>query len=155
MKNYPVRGDGAGRGDDNTEAKMRESNGFTLIELLLVMVIIGILAGMVVVNYSGYLSKSKIDAARGDIHLYEHAIELYMLDNNDKYPPALSNLMGGKKNYVTKLSKDPWGTPYVYVCPGKHNKDRFDLSSNGPDEQPGTADDITNRETNSDSGAQK
>ena len=125
---------------------MRETNGFTLIELLLVMVIIGILAGMVVVNYSGYLTKSKIDAAKGDISTYQHAIELYMLDNNDKYPPALSNLMGGKKNYLTKLNNDPWGHPYVYVSPGKHNKDRYDLSSGGPDEQPGTADDITNWE---------
>jgi len=134
---------------------MRETNGFTLIELLLVMVIIGILAGMVVVNYSGYLSKSKIDAARGDISTYEHAIELYMLDNNDKYPAALSNLMGGKKDYLKKLNMDPWGHPYNYSAPGKHNKNRFDLSSSGPDEQPGTPDDITNWDSPTEAASSK
>lgn len=38
----------------------------------------------------------------------------------------------------------PWGNEYIYVCPGIHNTDGFDLSSAGRDGQPGTADDITN-----------
>jgi len=37
----------------------------------------------------------------------------------------------------------PWGNEYIYVCPGIHNTDGFDLSSAGRDGQPGTADDIT------------
>jgi general secretion pathway protein G len=28
--------------------------------------------------------------------------------------------------------KDPWGRPYVYGCPGKHNPDSFDVYSLGP-----------------------
>jgi general secretion pathway protein G len=28
--------------------------------------------------------------------------------------------------------KDPWGRPYVYECPGKHNPESFDLYSLGP-----------------------
>ena len=27
---------------------------------------------------------------------------------------------------------DPWGRPYVYGCPGKHNPDSFDIYSLGP-----------------------
>jgi len=27
---------------------------------------------------------------------------------------------------------DPWGRPYVYECPGKHNPDGFDVYSLGP-----------------------
>ena len=39
---------------------------------------------------------------------------------------------------------DPWGTPYIYRCPGQHNVDTYDLVSPGPDLQEGTADDINN-----------
>ena len=39
---------------------------------------------------------------------------------------------------------DPWGNPYVYVCPGTHNTDGYDLHSFGPDGQDGTEDDIDN-----------
>lgn len=126
---------------------MRESNGFTLIELMLVMVIIGILAGMVVMNFSGYGEAARIKAAHGDISTYSSALDLYALQNNDKYPPALKNLVGGKKNYVKEIKKDPWGHDYVYVTPGKHHKDSYDIFSSGPDGQPGTPDDITNWES--------
>jgi len=39
---------------------------------------------------------------------------------------------------------DPWGNPYIYVCPGTHNTDSYDLHSFGPDGQDGTEDDIDN-----------
>ena len=42
---------------------MRNNGGFTLIELILVTVIIGILAGMVVVNYGGRVRDTQIRAA--------------------------------------------------------------------------------------------
>lgn len=42
------------------------------------------------------------------------------------------------------VPKDPWGNPYQYVCPGKHNPDTFDVWSFGPDSVNGTQDDIGN-----------
>jgi general secretion pathway protein G len=39
---------------------------------------------------------------------------------------------------------DPWGTPYVYECPGKHNPNHYDLMSMGPDKREGGDDDVTN-----------
>jgi general secretion pathway protein G len=39
---------------------------------------------------------------------------------------------------------DGWKQPFVYRRPGKHNKDGFDVFSEGPDRIPGTADDIGN-----------
>lgn len=130
---------------------MRESSGFTLIELMLVMVIIGILASMVVVNYAGYGQKARIKAAQGDIATYSNAIDLYELQHNDQYPKSLRDLTSGDKPIVKQYRKDPWGHDYVYVCPGRHHKDSYDLYSSGPDGQPGTADDITNWETDSSS----
>ena len=46
--------------------------------------------------------------------------------------------------YIDKVTLDPWGHPYLYVSPGLHNTNSFDLSSAGPDGIPGTADDIVN-----------
>jgi general secretion pathway protein G len=40
-----------------------------------------------------------------------------------------------------ELPKDPWGTPYIYLHPGKKNPKSFDLYSAGKDRKPDTADD--------------
>jgi general secretion pathway protein G len=40
--------------------------------------------------------------------------------------------------------KDPWGHPYQYLYPGKHNPDRYDVWSMGADGVTDTDDDIGN-----------
>lgn len=123
--------------------RMRDdSHGFTLIELMLVTVIIGILAGMVVVVFAGNATSARIKAALGDISSYESALELYALDNNDQYPTSLNQLVSGKKKYLRDLNTDPWGNPYIYEKPGRKHPESFDLYSGGPDGQKGNGDDV-------------
>ena len=122
---------------------MRNNGGFTLIELILVTVIIGILAGMVVVNYGGRVRDTQIRAAKGDIASYGNAVDLYALDNNDDYPKSLSDLVGGKRNYVREIPKDPWGNEYIYKPPTDPMKADYQISSAGPDGAPGNDDDVT------------
>jgi hypothetical protein len=43
-----------------------------------------------------------------------------------------------------KLPIDPWGNPYIYYYPGKHNPTSYDLLSAGPDGKEGTDDDVVN-----------
>ncbi len=45
------------------------------------------------------------------------------------------------------VPKDPWGGDYIYVCPGQHNANSFDLSSNGPPDANGSVT-INNWDTN-------
>jgi len=61
-------------------------------------------------------------------------------ENGADYPEKLDGLPG----LSPKLLNDPWGTPLVYTraADGK----TFSLRSNGPDKQPGTADDIDSRQ---------
>ncbi len=121
---------------------MRNNDGFTLIELILVTIIIGILAGMVVMNVVGVSTQAKIRRARLDIANYQTAVDRYALDHNDKYPKSLNDLVGGKTDYLRDIKKDPWGNPYIYECPGKHYKKSYDIYSRGPDGQAGNEDDV-------------
>jgi general secretion pathway protein G len=118
---------------------MDNKGGFTLIELILVTVIIGILAGMVTLTFAGRAEEARVKVAKGDIALYNTAIDLYALDHNDKLPASLDDLANGKRKYVKELNKDPWGNPYIYKAEGSS----YTVTSAGADGAPGTADDVT------------
>jgi general secretion pathway protein G len=92
--------------------------------------------------------------AQTDIAALGTALGAFEVDNG-RYPTssegidALSNQPGGlttwKGPYIERpVVNDPWGNPYVYVCPGTHNVNGYDLHSFGPDGQDGTEDDIDN-----------
>ena len=50
----------------------------------------------------------------------------------------------GKPKTPPKLPVDPWGNPYIYYFPSKHNQNSYDLLSAGPDGKEGTDDDVVN-----------
>lgn len=120
---------------------MRETSGFTLLELILVMVIIGILAGMVTFSVAGRGTEARIVRTKADLSVYQRAVEAYALEHNDKYPKSLNDLVTGEKQYVIELKNDAWGNPYVFAVPGKAHK--YDIYSRGVDGQSGTEDDIS------------
>ncbi len=72
--------------------KKRSEKGFTLIELIIVIVILGIIAGVAVPKFIGLASSAKISAARGvggaiaGSISSEHA--QYLLDTTDTYDLA-------------------------------------------------------------------
>ena len=134
---------------------MRKNSGFTLVEILLVVVIIGILAGLVVPNLVGRGEETRIKAAEADINGgLSAALDLYELDNGS-YPDKLEDLItdpgsasGWRGPYIKKgLPKDPWGNPYIYKKPGQNNTSGYDLSSAGKHGQENTKDDVTNWNT--------
>jgi general secretion pathway protein G len=129
-------------------------HGFTLVELLLVLVILATLAAIVVPKFAGRSKQAKITAAATEIAAIEVALDAFEVDNSF-YPEgtdALRQLLERPNDapawrgpYLKKaVSKDPWGNPYAYEFPGKHNPDGYDLSSMGPDGKDGGGDDITN-----------
>lgn len=65
--------------------KNRES-GFTIVELLIVIVIIGILAALVIVAYSGITSRAKLQAAQASASALQKKIEAYAADQSGTYP---------------------------------------------------------------------
>jgi general secretion pathway protein G len=124
---------------------MKSNAGFTLIELILVTVIIGILAGMVVMSFGGRLGDAQVKAAKGDIATYSASVDLYALDHNDTYPKTLNDLVTAERPYLqnNELRKDPWGNPYHYKPPSDPRKANYRIYSAGPDGTPDNADDVT------------
>ena len=125
--------------------------GFTLIELLIVMVIIGLLSALVGPRMFKKVGKSRVQAARAQISLFETALDTYRLDNYH-YPSTEDGLQALVRNpggedtwdgpYLKKIPKDPWGREYIYRCDGED----FTIICAGPDGVEGTEDDITNQE---------
>jgi general secretion pathway protein G len=123
----------------------RREAGFTLLELLVVVVIIGLLAGLVAPRYFGQVGKSEVNVAKAQLDALEKALDQYRLDVG-RYPEQEAGL----KALVTKpanepkwsgpylrkdIPLDPWGRAYVYKFPGE--KSEYDLLSLGKDGQPG------------------
>ena len=133
--------------------RAKQSSGFTLTEIMLVVVIIGILAALVIPKIAGSSERARLTAASADINGgIKSALGQYEVDNGF-YPKSLNDLLvqpGNAKNWhgpyfdPPKVPVDPWGNPYVYYYPGKHNASSYDLLSMGPDGKEGTDDDIGN-----------
>jgi general secretion pathway protein G len=47
----------------------------------------------------------------------------------------------GRGTLLSSMPKDPWGSDYIYFCPGRVHPESYDLYSAGPDRIPGTSDD--------------
>ena len=128
--------------------------GFTLIELLLVLVILGVLAAIVVPKFAGRTEQARQTAAQSQIATFGTALDAFEVDNG-YYPKGKNGLndlvqqprdaQNWKGPYMKNdIPMDPWGHPYVYECPGKHNPSSYDLSSIGLDGRANSEDDITN-----------
>lgn len=137
--------------DTKKQKSQKKRPGFTLIEILVVVIILGILAGLVVPRIVGKPGEARQTKARMQIEALETALKLFKLDNGF-YPTTEQGLEalvakpstgrvpdrwrdGG---YLEKdrVPFDPWGRHFVYMSPGTHNRD-FDLMSLGADGEVG------------------
>ena len=120
--------------------------GFTLIELMVVIVILGILAGLIVPRIMSRPEEAKRIKAKMQIQSLETALKLYKLDNGfypdteqglnalvviPEYGRVPQNWRTGGYLEKGRLPKDPWGNDFVYLSPGTNSE--FDIISYGAD----------------------
>lgn len=123
----------------------KTDKGFSLLELLIVMVILGLLAGLVGPKFFKQEEKGRQKTAKSQIALFETAIDTFRLDAG-KFPTTEQGLQSLRVKpdgmdkwdgpYLPKdVPLDPWGNPYVYKYPGEHGD--YDILSYGADGAPG------------------
>jgi general secretion pathway protein G len=123
--------------------------GFTLLEMLVVLVIIGLLAGLVGPQIFGNVDKAKLETANVQVKQLKTALQTLRLDmgrlpTTDEglallsNPPKDENLKPFWKGpYLEEaIPLDPWHRPYQYSIPGSEGRE-FALYSLGADGQPG------------------
>lgn len=138
-------------------APRRAAQGFTLLEMLVVMVIIGLLAGLVGPRIFGKVDSSKVQTAQTQIKMLESGLNIMRLDVGQVPPPdqglqwlvnapadpALAPLWKGP--YIDgSLPMDPWNNPYQFKVPGVNGKaySVFSLGADGKEGGEGLAADI-------------
>ncbi len=124
-------------------------SGFTLLEMLVVLVIIGLLAGLVGPRMFGKVDSSKIKTTDIQVKMLKGTLETMRLDIN-RFPTQdeglailfhrpteepLKSLWQGP--YLDEeIPLDPWGNPYQYRIPGLEGYP-FALFSTGADGRSG------------------
>lgn len=120
--------------------------GMTLVEILAVVIILGLIAGTLLVGFSGTFGQAKQELARSGIGVIVGKIETYRIQygswpSNDLGLAALTDGHAQPTaSYYLSRDKliDPWGNPYLYVTPGPDGHP-YEVISYGADRQPGGA----------------
>lgn len=130
--------------------KRPNHKGFTLLEIIVVVFILSILVALVAPRIIGRTDDARITDAKLQIKNLEMALKLFKLDNGF-YPDTQQGLEAliekptvgriplkyrdGGYLEQKKIPPDPWGNPYIYLCPGLHGD--FDIISYGADGKEG------------------
>ncbi len=133
------------------QQNITRTSGFSLIELMIVVVILGLLAGLLVPRIMDRPEEARVTKAKTDIRTIESALRFYRLDNGF-YPsteqglqalirepessPVPRNWSQGGYLEASSVPKDPWGHEYIYRSPGEGDRD-YEIISLGADGQEG------------------
>jgi general secretion pathway protein G len=133
--------------------KRTNQSGFTLLEIMIVVSIIVILLGLAINKMGNPTGFAKDTVVRADIQSIGTQLMQYEAMNGF-YPTTEQGLQAlvtqpdsePRPNrwfpFFKELPKDPWGSLYIYRCPGIKHPDKYDLYSAGPDRQADTPDDV-------------
>jgi general secretion pathway protein G len=105
--------------------KMKAKSGFTLVEILIVVVILGILAAVVIPQFTEASTEAKTSSLCTDLQTVRSQIELYKVQHNDNLPGtvtgvSLEQALTGYTNVAGVIQTGP-GTniygPYMQKFP--------------------------------------
>jgi general secretion pathway protein G len=128
--------------------KDRKRKGFTLVEIMAVIIIIGLLAAIVSVNFLGQTDKARVVTTKANLKMLHHAVAQFKMDTG-RYPTEEEGLKvlieqpSDVKGYQpggyldsTEVPKDAWGNDFIYVAYPETGKP-YVIISYGADGQEG------------------
>lgn len=96
------------RGDINLKKMLkRKSKGFTLVELLIVVIIIGILAGMMMLSTGSATAKAEATKIVSDMRNIKAAAVMYYADNDGSWTDKIGHLSKYLDGNVTSGDTTP------------------------------------------------
>lgn len=127
----------------------KRHQGFTMIELLVVLVILGLLAGLVGPKFFGKAENAKVKTTQTQLKMLKSALQTYKLDMGE-FPSTQEGLLAlsaapssakAKQNWQGpyldgKLPNDGWGAPFQYRRE-PHEQEDVTIMSFGADGKPG------------------
>lgn len=116
-------------------------HAFSLVELMVVIVIVGLLAGVVTISVRSYLIRGKQSVAKLEIAKISEALDTFYTEY-DRYPTNEEGIeiLAEKSQEFTdgllnRVPKDPWGNAYEYHIPGTTKA--YEIICYGADHQEG------------------
>ena len=127
---------------------MRAKSGFTLVEVLIVLVILGVLAAIVIPQFTEAGTHAKESSLRSDLQMMRSQIELYKIQHNGILPgqgtegAAFVQCMAGMTDVdgaVASAAGSGVYGPYMRTIPTNPFNDKVTITAAATD--PGTAGD--------------
>jgi general secretion pathway protein G len=81
---------------------------------------------------------SEVRATRATIATAVAGLAAWRADHDHSCPASLVDLVAS--GYLRHVPRDAWGRPLRLTCPGRIDRAGFDVSSDGPDGEPGGLD---------------
>lgn len=117
----------------------RVSKAFTLVEILIVVVILGILAAIVIPQFTTASTDAQVGSVKSQLQTIRSQIELYRVKNNSNAPA----LAGAQDASFTDLLTDPDAEgpdrPYMQSRPLNPRNNRNQVAAGGRAEAEGAA----------------
>lgn len=118
---------------------MKAKSGFTLVEILIVVVILGILAAIVIPQFTEASTEAKTSSLCTDLQTVRSQIELYKIQHNDNLPGVANGThtasVGFENSMIAKT--DIYGEagndygPYLQKMPTNPFNDSAVITENG------------------------
>ena len=117
--------------------------GMSLLEIIIAVGIVGTVGGYIVSKVMDRARQADIRQAQAQINDLVANVKMYKRDKK-KYPEGEDGLQAlVDAGIIEELPSDPWGGEFNYEAPGSRSGKKFEIWSDGPDEESETDDDVT------------
>src|SRR5688500_12752746 len=96
---------------NRTAIARRIRKGFTLVEILIVVIILGILAAIVIPQFTSASQEARESSALSLLQTIRSQMELYKLQHGDKWPTTSGGPVAAEMGWASLTGITPYGHP--------------------------------------------